>query len=70
MIWTISNNKKYRRTIRNNWYNLLINHIPKSIRKTVANFKDKVVNIFKTNTAQDSGKQATYWRKKHKQIKI
>ena len=38
------------RPIKNNWYDLLINHIPEPIRKSVGDFKDKLATLFKTNT--------------------
>ena len=38
------------RLIKNNWYGWLINYIPEPIRKRVGGFKDKIVNLFKTNT--------------------
>ena len=34
---------KKKRSIKNNWYDWLINHIPKPVRKTVGGFKNKVV---------------------------
>ena len=38
------------RPIKNNWYDLLINHIPEPITKSVGDFKDKLATLFKTNT--------------------
>ena len=48
------------RPIKNTWYDWLINCIPKSIRKVVEGFKDKIVSLFKTNTP----KQTVYTRGK------
>ena len=41
---------KKMRPIKSNWYDWLINSIPKLIRKSVDGFKDKVISLFKTNT--------------------
>ena len=38
------------RPIKNNWYDLFINHIPEPITKSVGDFKDKLATLFKTNT--------------------
>ena len=38
------------RSIKNTWYDWLINYIPEPIRKSVGGFKDKIVSLFKTNT--------------------
>ena len=38
------------RSIKNTWYDWLINYIPEPIRKSVGGFKDKVISFFKTNT--------------------
>ena len=46
--------------IKNTWYDWLINYIPEPIRKSVGGFKDKIVNLFKTNTS----KQTVYGRGK------
>ena len=51
--------KKIRPT-KNICHDWLINHIPKSIRKSLGVFKDKIVNLFKTNTP----KQTVYGRGK------
>ena len=51
---------KKKKSIKSNWYNWLINYIPKPIRKTVGRFQDKVVSLFKTNT-QNYSKQTVYW---------
>ena len=48
------------RTIKNTWYNWLINYIPQSIRKSVGGFKDKVISLFRTNTPE----KTVYGRKK------
>ena len=53
------------RTIKNTWYNWLINYIPQSIRKSVGGFKDKVISLFRTNTPE----KTVYGRKKIKQTK-
>ena len=51
---------KKRRSIRNALYDLLINYIPEPIRKSVGDFKDKVISFFRTNTP----KQIVYGRGK------
>ena len=38
------------RPVKNTWYDWLINYIPEPIRKSVGDFKDKIVSHFKTNT--------------------
>ena len=38
------------RTIKNTWYDLLINYIPEPIRKSVCGFKNVTVSLFKRNT--------------------
>ena len=48
------------RTIKNTWYDWLINYIPEPVRKSVGSFKDKIVSLFKTNAP----KQTVYGRKK------
>ena len=42
------------RTIKNTWYECLINYIPELTRKSVAGFKDKIVSLFKTNTPKQT----------------
>ena len=32
------------------WYDWLIKHIPKRIRKSIGGFKDEAISLFKTNT--------------------
>ena len=51
---------KKLRPIQNTWYNWLINYIPEPIRKRASGFKDKIANVFKTNTP----KQTVYGRGK------
>ena len=48
------------RPIKNTWYHWLINYIHEPIRKSVSGLKDKIVNLFKTNTP----KQTVYGRGK------
>ena len=52
-----------KRPSKNTRYDWLINYIPRPIRKFVGH-KDKVVNLFKTNTPKDYGKQVMYGRGK------
>ena len=40
------------RTIKNTWYDWLINYIPELIRKVISDFKDKIVSLFNTNTSK------------------
>ena len=61
------------KSIKNTWYDWLINYIPEPIRKSVGGFENKVISLFKTNTP----KQTVYGRgkklskpKKNKQSKI
>ena len=42
------------RPVKNTWYDWLINYIPDSIRKSVGDFKDKIVSLFKTNTPEQT----------------
>ena len=48
------------RPIKNTWYNWLIDYIPEPIRKSVCDFKNKIVSLFETNTR----KQMVYGREK------
>ena len=48
------------RSIKNTWYDWLINYIPGPIRKSAGGFKDKTVSFFNTNTP----KQTVYGRVK------
>ena len=48
------------RSIKNTWYDWLINYIPGPIRKSAGDFKDKTVSFFNTNTP----KQTVYGRVK------
>ena len=47
-------------SIKNTWYDWLINYIPDPVRKSLGSFKDKILSIFKTNTP----KQTVYGRGK------
>ena len=47
--------------IKNTWYDWLINYIPEPITKVVGRFKDKIVNLFNTDTL----KQPIYERRKN-----
>ena len=51
---------KKTRSIKNTWYDWLINDIPEPLRKSVGDFKDKIVSLFETNTP----KQTMYGRGK------
>ena len=46
--------------IKNTWYDWLISFISEPLRKSVGGFKNKIVNLFKTNTP----KQTLYGRGK------
>ena len=48
------------RSIKNTWYDWLINYIPGPTRKSAGGFKDKIVSLFNTNTP----KQTVYGRGK------
>ena len=37
------------RPIKNTWCDWLISYIPEAIRKSLDDFKDKVISLFKTN---------------------
>ena len=43
-------------SIKNTWYDWLINYIPDPVRKNVGGFKDKIVSFFKTNTSKHLNK--------------
>ena len=61
MIWICLKKKKKKvRPIKNIWYDWLINYIPEPITKVVGRFKDKIVNLFNTDTL----KQPIYERGK------
>ena len=49
------------RPVKNRWYDWLINYIPEPVRKSVSDFKDKIVSFFMTNTP----KQDVYGRRKN-----
>ena len=49
MIW-IGLEKKSQKTVKNTWWDWLINYIPEPIRRSVGGFKDKIVSFFKANT--------------------
>ena len=53
---------KKSRSIKNTWYDWLINYIPDPIRKGIGSFKDKIVSLFQIKTS----KQAVYERYKTK----
>ena len=42
------------RTLKNTWYDWLINYIPEPITKIVGRFKDEIVSFFSTNTSQQT----------------
>ena len=42
------------RPIKNTWFDWLINYISVPIRKSVGDFKDKIVNLFKTKTPKQT----------------
>ena len=46
--------RKIRSNKKKKWYDWFINHITKSTRKDVNGFKDKIVNLFKTNTTNET----------------
>ena len=48
------NEMKKIRPIKNTWYDWLISYIPELIRKSVAGFKDKIVNLFEANTPKQT----------------
>ena len=55
---------KQIRPIKNTWYDWLINYIPEPIRKSVGDFKTKIVILFKTLK-----KNCVWERKESKQTK-
>ena len=59
-------NKNIEKKYSNTLYDWLINYIPNPIRKVVGGFKDKVVNLFNTNTPK---KNLAWERKDTKQTK-
>ena len=58
------------RSVRNTWYDWLINYIPEHIRKSVGGFKDEIVSVFKTNTPEQTdygrGKKISKPKKQNK----
>ena len=42
------------RPIKDIWFDWLINYIPESITKIAGGFKDKLVNLFNTNTPKQT----------------
>ena len=38
----------------NAWYDWLINYVPKSIKNSVDDFKDKILRLFKTSTPEQT----------------
>ena len=58
--------KILRKKYSNTWYNWLINYIPETIRKSVGDFRDKVVGLFKAYTPK---KNHVWERKETKQPK-
>ena len=42
------------RSIKNTWYDWLINYIPEPIRISIGGFKDKVISIFKKTTPKET----------------
>ena len=53
-----------KRSIKNTWYDWLINYILEPITKTVGSFKDKVASPLKTDAPEDYGKQIVHGRGK------
>ena len=45
---------KKMRPFKNTCYDWLINYIPEPIRKSVGDFKDKIVSLFNTNTPEQN----------------
>ena len=60
------------RTIKNTWYDSLINYIPEPIRNSVGRFKNKIISLSKTNipmqTVHGTGKKLSK-PKTHNKIK-
>ena len=58
----ISLNKKNEKekSIKNTWYDWLINYFQEPIWKIISGFKDKILSLYKTNTPEDYGKQNLY----------
>ena len=61
-LWTSFEEKEMKkiRSIKNSWYDLVINYIPEPSWKKVDGFKDKVISLFKANTP----KKTVYGREK------
>ena len=60
----VLNKFEQKKPVENSWHDWLINYIPELIRKKYCGFKDKVVNLFKTNTHKDYAKKTVYGRGK------
>ena len=48
------NEMKKIRSIKNTWYDWLINYIPEPIRKSVGGFEVKLISLFMTNTPKQT----------------
>ena len=68
-------NKRGNISKKKTWYNWLINYIPQSTKKRESDAKDKIMNLFKTNTTKYYSKPARAknvygGRKKPRKLKI
>ena len=58
------------RSVRNTWYDWLINYIREHIRKRVGGFKGEIASVFKTNTPEQTaygrGKKISKPKKQNK----
>ena len=68
MIYKFEQKKWRRKYLLKQFAYWLINYIPEPIRKAAGDFKDKVVDYFKTNTPEDYGQQIMYcwWKRPRK----
>ena len=54
---------KKKRSIKNTWYDSLIDYFLEPILKIIGGFQDKILSLFKTNTPEDYGKQNVYGKR-------
>ena len=59
-------------SIKNTWYDQLINYIPEPIRKNVGGFTDKTVSLFQTNTPKQTvyGRGKKLGNQKYKKLEV
>ena len=56
------------RPVKDTCYDWLISYIPGPIRKSVSDFKDKIVSLLKTNMPKQMGGEMNQANQKHKMV--